>query len=279
MAVKDLKAQYAGTNGNQLQAAGALIYAQDTGNVLVVYRSPAVVDPCLWCGIGGKIEPGETPEQASRREIAEEVGYKGEMTQLPIFVWDKPELKFYNFIGVVPSQFQPALNWETSGYVWCKPNQIPGPIHYGLQAVLDDPYSTAKLADAQSQTPKENTSTELSFMRNLEVLKDSPAPKYQHRYAWITDKVLPLTKKFGLEFDNAISDEQTLLFYTKSPKPNVETQLVDALSKELGLKFADSAYKGTTFNQISRRQSLGADTGYMQVSKTLRDYLTLKIVL
>ena len=80
MAIKEKNVQYAGPDGNQVQAAGALIFAADTGNVLIVYRSSDCVDPNLWCGAGGKIEPGEDPMQASRREIEEELGYKGKMT-------------------------------------------------------------------------------------------------------------------------------------------------------------------------------------------------------
>lgn len=151
MAIKEQRVLYAGVDGNQVQAAGALVLAADTGNLLVVYRSPDVVDPSLWCGAGGKIEPGETPEQASRRELYEELGYKGPMEQIPIFTWDKPNLKFYNFLGVVPKQFFPQLNWETSGYVWCRPKFIPVPMHYGLQAVLADPASMSALTAQMSK--------------------------------------------------------------------------------------------------------------------------------
>lgn len=150
MAIKEQNVQYAGPDGNQVQAAGALIFAADTGNVLIVYRSSDCVDPNLWCGAGGKIEPGEDPMQASRREIEEELGYKGKMTQIPIYTYEKPELKFHNFLGVVPKQFHPTLNWETHGHVWCHPDHVPTERrHYGLDAVMKDEHSLAKLAEAQ----------------------------------------------------------------------------------------------------------------------------------
>ena len=139
MAIKEQNVQYAGADDKQLQAAGALIFAADTGNVLVVYRSSDVVDPNLWCGAGGKMETGEDAMETSRREIEEELGYKGKMTQVPIHVYEKPELKFHNFLGIVPKQFNPELNWETHGHVWCHPDHIPTERrHYGLSAVLED---------------------------------------------------------------------------------------------------------------------------------------------
>lgn len=138
MAIRSHLDVYAGADGNQLQAAGALIFARDTGNVLVVYRSPDVVDPCVWCGVGGKIEQGETAEQACIREVKEEVSYLGKMELRSLFTWDKPDLKFSNFLGIVDKQFHPILNWETAGYVWCKPSEIPEPTHYGLEALGKD---------------------------------------------------------------------------------------------------------------------------------------------
>jgi 8-oxo-dGTP pyrophosphatase MutT (NUDIX family) len=150
MAVKQLLKVIAGPRA-QVQAAGALIFAEDTGNFLVVYRSENVVDPQCWCGAGGKIDGAETPEQASAREIQEELGYAGKMTQYPIFVYDDPKLRFYNFLGVVPSQFNPVLNWETAGYIWCQLDEVPAPLHFGLQAILDDKISMAFISRIQQE--------------------------------------------------------------------------------------------------------------------------------
>lgn len=129
----------------QTKAAGGLIIAADTGNVLTVLRSYKVEDGRTWCGVGGKLEEGETPVVAARREIEEEIGYNGSMQLLPAFVYDTSELLFYNFIGVVPTQFVASLNWESDGYGWTPLKDIPKPIHYGLAALLKDTKSAATI--------------------------------------------------------------------------------------------------------------------------------------
>ncbi len=55
-----------------LVVAAALI--DSAGRVLVQQRAPHRSLPGRWEFPGGKIEPGETPEQALARELAEELG-------------------------------------------------------------------------------------------------------------------------------------------------------------------------------------------------------------
>lgn len=133
--IKDLKAVYA---GEQVQAAGILFVAHDTKNVLTVYRPPRVVDGSCWCGVGGKIESGETTEEAAIREAKEEIGFEGSVVLEPVFVYEDPKLRFHNFIGLVRFQFFPQLNWESDGYAWTTLANIPKPWHYGLESLLAD---------------------------------------------------------------------------------------------------------------------------------------------
>lgn len=125
---------------DHVEAAGILFMSRDTGNFLLLYRSKDVVDGSCWCGAGGKIEEGETPEEAARREIWEEIGFKSDGYECtPLYTHQSESLTFYNFFCVVDEQFFPDLNWESDGYVWAPLMNLPKPFHYGFQEILDDP--------------------------------------------------------------------------------------------------------------------------------------------
>ena len=60
---------------------------RDGQRVLVIKRGPSVILPGYWCPPSGRIEPGETQEQAVIREVAEELG----VVAKPIAkVWECP---------------------------------------------------------------------------------------------------------------------------------------------------------------------------------------------
>lgn len=60
---------------------------RDGQRVLVIKRGPSVIRPGYWCPPSGRVEPGETQEQAVIREVAEELG----VVAKPIAkVWECP---------------------------------------------------------------------------------------------------------------------------------------------------------------------------------------------
>lgn len=67
-----MKSQSAGARALFPVVAAALV--DGDGRVLVQQRPPGKALPGLWEFPGGKIEPGETPEAALCRELAEELG-------------------------------------------------------------------------------------------------------------------------------------------------------------------------------------------------------------
>ena len=54
-----------------------LAYLRREGKTLFLYRNRKKddVNAGKWIGVGGHIEPGETPEECVRREVAEETGF------------------------------------------------------------------------------------------------------------------------------------------------------------------------------------------------------------
>lgn len=72
MSVKENLASGADSSGILLVVAAALI--DGDGRVLVQQRPPGKPMAGLWEFPGGKVDPGETPELALRRELSEELG-------------------------------------------------------------------------------------------------------------------------------------------------------------------------------------------------------------
>src|SRR2546429_8403484 len=72
-----------------LAVVGALIF--DAQDRLLIQRRSAqrALFPNCWDIVGGHVEPGETPEQALHREVAEETGWRGAPggTELPSLTW------------------------------------------------------------------------------------------------------------------------------------------------------------------------------------------------
>ena len=114
------------------QSAGCIIVAEDTGRWCFQQRSDSVDDPGVWAAWGGGVEPGETLEQAVRRELAEEGGYTGSMTLEPLH----KNSRYATFVARVPQEFEPNINYESKDWCWVEPGEWPNPLHPGLEQAL-----------------------------------------------------------------------------------------------------------------------------------------------
>lgn len=133
--------------------AGAIIVARDTGNLLMPLRSQRVEQPNTWGTWGGAIDSSEDPARAAKREIQEEAGYEGRIEMIPLFVFKHPSgFRYHNFIGLVDEEFEPTLDWETQKAKWVPFNRLPRPLHFGLQAVLEDSGAVEKLKKFTNRT-------------------------------------------------------------------------------------------------------------------------------
>lgn len=62
-----------------------LIYVRSEGHTLMIHKQRGS-QRGKWNGLGGKFEPGETPEECARREVFEEAGLHAENLQLRGFI-------------------------------------------------------------------------------------------------------------------------------------------------------------------------------------------------
>lgn len=103
--------------------AGILPLCVSTGKILLNYRSKDVKEPHTYNLYGGKIDEefGETENDVAdvaKREFFEETGYNGKIQLIKAYVYKDDNFTYHNFIGLIPEEFIPELNWESEGYKW-----------------------------------------------------------------------------------------------------------------------------------------------------------------
>lgn len=121
-------------------AVGALILSTSTGRMMLNLRSTNSTYSNNWGFVGGKIEYGETPIQALKREMIEELGNSvpklEDIIPFDIFSTKNKKFKYYSFLIIVDNEFIPDLNSESSGYAWVQIGQWPKPLHPGAKSIL-----------------------------------------------------------------------------------------------------------------------------------------------
>lgn len=96
-----------------------LCYLRTQGRTLMLHRNkkPNDIHEGKWNGLGGKFEPGETPEACARREILEECGLTAKKLDLKGFLTFPKFAKgedWYVFVFVV-SEFEGELKTSAEG--------------------------------------------------------------------------------------------------------------------------------------------------------------------
>jgi 8-oxo-dGTP diphosphatase len=96
------------------------ILRDNDGRVLLTQRPPGKHLAGLWEFPGGKCEPGESPQDALRRELQEEIGIAvGAMRRLICFPWDYAEKSIFldvydiaDFSGIPHGREGQGIRWE-----------------------------------------------------------------------------------------------------------------------------------------------------------------------
>lgn len=99
----------------------------------------------LWNGVGGRLEPGETPRQSIIREVYEETGFQlADVTFRGILTWDgfeTPPGGLYIFTAPAPPGdpqgcSEGDLAWKPRSWVFSSPEVVSNIHHFG-PLVLD----------------------------------------------------------------------------------------------------------------------------------------------
>lgn len=135
--------------------AAGILFVND-GRVLLLKRAESADAGGTWGFPGGHIEPGETPEQAARRETQEEVGvtWNGPLREL----CTTPD-GFVTFGAAMPeslAQFDldAALNHEHTAAQWSEFDKLPEPLHPGMMELTKMPLIKGKSDKARSENIK-----------------------------------------------------------------------------------------------------------------------------
>lgn len=104
----------------KLEWVTTFVFSPTFGKVLLVKKNRGpdrVLGKCT--GVGGKIEPGETPEAAAIREVAEEAGIRLGFVKL-VAEMDRPDSHGYVFTSILPDgewpetmTDEPVAMWDT----------------------------------------------------------------------------------------------------------------------------------------------------------------------
>lgn len=118
------------------RGAGVLIYCSSTKRFLLGLRSKFVDEPNTWGLFGGAIDGDEKSNSAAIRELDEEIGYSGEVILRTLDIFRKGDFTFHNFLGIVPEEFSPSLDWENKTAKWFKLKDFPKNLHFGLKRLI-----------------------------------------------------------------------------------------------------------------------------------------------
>ena len=127
--------------------AGCLLFIPENKKFLLLQRSDFVPMPLTWCLPGGGVEQNESPEAAAKREMFEETGFSVTNPMHLIYTNEThaPRFRFFTYASFIPRVFTPKLNWESQNYAWHTIDDLPTPLHWGLNQLFNSERAAKKL--------------------------------------------------------------------------------------------------------------------------------------
>jgi len=189
---------YEATGKDSAIRASGIVY-RNKDSVLLLKRRDAGE---MWALPGGKIEDGETPEQAARRESQEEIGYapSGDIQQIDYS--ENPNVEFTTYLcDEIP--ISPVLNNEHSAYMWAKLDSLPIPLHPGVSATFRKP----------------------EFMERSSSMDDFPSARMEDQNGYITIENNPISRSGIFPYlGKSISKEciPDKIYYVLRPASEIE---------------------------------------------------------
>jgi len=121
-----------------VERAAGILFRTPEGKILLTRRTDV---GNLWAVPGGRIEEGETAQDAARREAKEETGFDYAGALIPLSHRVKDGVDFTTFTGELPGEFAPKLNHEHDLYRWSTVEDAldQGALHPGVQIALLHP--------------------------------------------------------------------------------------------------------------------------------------------
>ena len=151
-----------GLSQKTIRAAGILYVSGNS--VLLLKRTGKEHEDGTWAFPGGKIEEGETPEQAARRESVEETGITpGDMEEIDHT--DNGQVEFTTFLAAI-EKTDPALNNEHTGFVWADLASLPQPLHPGVSLTLKKYTANRHTVDASDTARKSDLNGFTTIVKN-----------------------------------------------------------------------------------------------------------------
>lgn len=110
----------------ELWVTAALI--RHEGRMLIAQRQNSGRFANKWEFPGGKVDPGETPPQALRRELEEELGLRAEIGPLyseTVYIHEQGQIRQFTYWVDLPARPEPIQLTEHQAAVWITAAELP----------------------------------------------------------------------------------------------------------------------------------------------------------